>query len=182
MSGKLLYGEAQAQKQYMTMMQASTSHECKQPLTSITYQLQSLQKILKHSFKQEKELKRQLDEMKFLLPDKTEACNGLLTSYHRNMLNLKYSCCELLSSTQKIEFFVEGMLDLCLLTERKENFKRNIEQFDIYQAISCVRNLFKTRVVNKQLNFVTSFMCFERKRSTFGHTLDEINFEASDHS
>lgn len=59
-SGKLLYGEAQAQKQYMTMMQATTRHECMQPLTSITYQLQSLQKILKQSIKQEKMMKVQL--------------------------------------------------------------------------------------------------------------------------
>ena len=46
-SGKLLYNEAKAQTRYVTMMQASVSHELRNPTSSIIYQMNSVHEEIK---------------------------------------------------------------------------------------------------------------------------------------
>ena len=45
-SGKLLYSEAKAQTRYATMMQASASHELRNPAAGIIYQMNNLREEL----------------------------------------------------------------------------------------------------------------------------------------
>ena len=46
-SGKILYNEAKAKQSFVTMMQASTSHEIRNPLASLIYKLSDLRNYLK---------------------------------------------------------------------------------------------------------------------------------------
>ena len=91
-SGKLLYGEAQAQKQYMTMMQASISHGCSQPLAGIIYQLQSLQKLLKKNFQLYKSMEQEFEVIYDLFPDRKLTCMSILKRFNLITDELKFSC------------------------------------------------------------------------------------------
>ena len=74
---------------------------------------------------------------------------------------MKFSCCKILSSAMFIDHFVHDMLDLCVLTEKHENFSPSVEEFDIREAMNVVREMFMERITNKQLNFILKFQNFE---------------------
>ena len=46
MSDKLLYNETKAEKQFLIMMTATISHELRNPLSSLTGQMQELEMLL----------------------------------------------------------------------------------------------------------------------------------------
>ena len=50
-SGKMLYSEAMAKQRFVTMMQATASHELRNPLASLIYKLQSLKSFVANSRK-----------------------------------------------------------------------------------------------------------------------------------
>ena len=45
----MLYDEAKAKQQYVTIMQASMSHEIRNPLASLTYKLTELRELIKQN-------------------------------------------------------------------------------------------------------------------------------------
>ena len=46
-SGRMLYDEAKAEKSFVTMMQASVSHELRNPLASLIFMLSELKRLLR---------------------------------------------------------------------------------------------------------------------------------------
>ena len=79
------------------------------------------------------------------------------------MTELRVACRKILSSAQFIDFFVNNMLDLCVLTEKQENFTMSIEDFDLREALDSVHEMFFERITNKQLNFIKNYRCFDNR-------------------
>ena len=53
------------------------------------------------------------------------------------------------------------MLDLCVLSEKQENFTMSIEEFDLREALDSVHEMFFERITNKKLNFLKKYHCFD---------------------
>ena len=119
-----------------------------------------MQKLLKQAVKLNRTMKKKFKEFVSKLPDLKSVFDDLLAKNQRQVEEMKFSCRKILSSTQFIDFFVHDMLDLCVLTEKRENFSIAIEEFDIRDALRVVQEMFQERITNKQLNFVLKFHDF----------------------
>lgn len=136
-SGKLLYTEAKAQTRYVTMMQASVSHEMRNPTASIIYQLNNVRDDIQQLFKVCTMMQIILVKFAASLPE--EVLKRLQTIYDMmttSVNGVRESGRRLVGLSQLIDFFVHDMLDFGVLSEKAENFTRTLEAFDLHLALN----------------------------------------------
>ena len=122
-SGNMLYNEAKAMQSFVTMMQASISHEIRNPLASLTYKLNDLRNHIQKSNKIQQKLKNNKIREQNFLKIKQELIDQ----------NARIDDCarKVFAIAQYIDFFMHDMLDFGVLSEKAENFVRTIETFDL---------------------------------------------------
>lgn len=64
-----------------------------------------------------------------------------------------------------IDYFVHDILDYTVLKGKKENFTKNIEIFDVKEAIDQVVNMLQDKAEMKQINIKTEFFGFEHQNN-----------------
>ena len=123
----MICNEAKAQQQLSTMINATVSHELRNPLGALIGCQTSMKSLLKSLSQIIKKLERRLppdSEMKQFLEKIQKIYNGLQSSSFK--MN---------SAAKLIDFFVHDILDYTILQTTIENFKKNCEVFDIREAL-----------------------------------------------
>lgn len=69
------------------------------------------------------------------------------------------------SSAHRISFFIHDMIDFGHLTEKSENFRRNIQRFDLSDALNFVHEIFEPTIRAKNIDFTLKLNGFEQPPS-----------------
>ena len=125
---KMLYNEAKAEKTYLTLMNATVSHELRNPLNSLVSGIENMKSYYDNLRQILKFLKNNLCEsVQNVIYDRlTLVCNGMETNSTK-----------ITSSAKFIDYFVHDMLDYTILTNENESskFTKTVSKFDIRVAI-----------------------------------------------
>ena len=155
-SGKMLYNEARAMQSFVTMMQASVSHEIRNPLASLTYKLNELRSLIKQSQAMQRKLKNNNMSEQGLSKIKQELI----------VTNARIDDCarKVFAIAQYIDFFLHDMLDFGVLSEKAENFVRTIETFDLQETLYFMQEIFHEKIELKQISMDIKFKQFDMLR------------------
>lgn len=147
-SGKMLYTEAEAKQRYTTMMQASVSHELRNPLSSMIYQFRQLRdeimQLLKICLLIQQLMLQPAENLK-------QAMIKIFEMLMNSVGNVRDTSRKLVGLAQYIDFFIHDMLDFGILSEKSENFTKTLEVFDIRAAFDEVVEIFHEKISSKQL-------------------------------
>lgn len=146
------------------MISATVSHELRNPLNALICNLQ----YMHHSLKSLKQGKLMLDEDQPLdLEDVHELKALLETSYD----GIKTSGRYITNSAQLIDFFVHDILDYSVITNKSENFTKNIDTFDIKESIDQIIAIMKDKAEKKNITIMTEYEGFDSVQNEIG---DEV--------
>jgi signal transduction histidine kinase len=127
MSDKMLYNEVKAEQSFLTLINATVSHELRNPLASLIGQRDSLKGVLKG-------LEHVISMMKPLETTSPEIAKivGIMIKIHAE---LKVTTKKIVSAAKFIDYFVHDMLDYTMLNKEEKNFVKSVSLFDIRNAI-----------------------------------------------
>jgi signal transduction histidine kinase len=127
MSDKMLYNEVKAEQSFLTLINATVSHELGNPLASLIGQRDSLKEVLRG-------LEHVISMMKPLETTSPEIAKivGIMIKIHTE---LKVTTKKIVSAAKFIDYFVHDMLDYTMLNKEEKNFVKSVSIFDIRNAI-----------------------------------------------
>ena len=112
-SDKILYNEAKAEKKFLTLMNATVSHELRNPLNSLINGIENMYSYFRNL--------RKL--LKFLDSNNLEHVQKLVQKRLRLICDgLETNSTKMTSSAKFIDYFVHDMLDYTVLTNDQSNF------------------------------------------------------------
>ena len=63
-----------------------------------------------------------------------------------------------------IDFFVHDMLDYAILRKKKQNFRKNIQVFDIKESVQQVIEILRDKAEMKEIEMTSHFVGFLSQR------------------
>ena len=135
-SDKMLYNDAKAEKSFLTLINATVSHELRNPLNSLIGQIDSMNDFLIKLYHMismivnNEQLKGNLTEV-----------FGFITQCNK----------KLRSATKFIDFFVHDMLDYTILQKDQSNFTKQITIFNIQEAINEIIESLEDKISMRQI-------------------------------
>ena len=114
MNNKVLYNKVQAEKSFLTLINAAVSHELRNPLNSLINQAMFMKSYLLNFKKLISARKNEQDRDNNKVFEEIEAIVEGIDGCARKMQN----------ATKLIDFFVGDILDYSVINEASENFKK----------------------------------------------------------
>ena len=128
MSDKMLYNEVKAEQSFLTLINATVSHELRNPLASLIGQRDQLKDLLKNL----KEVITYSEKLASHIPEMAK-----ITKVMKNIHEGLNTCTKKIVSASKfIDYFVHDMLDYTILNKEEKNFTKTLEKFNIQNAIN----------------------------------------------
>ena len=140
-SDKMLYNEAKAEHDYLALINATVSHELRNPLSSLINQKDYILDLL--------------DQLENAIPKKQEAILRKISKKIRGCTN------KIVSASKFIDFFVHDMLDYSLINKDATNFTKTINSFDIRGAIREITEILEDKIDMKEIKVTQIFKGFE---------------------
>lgn len=109
-----------AEQQFLSLINATVSHELRNPLSSLIGQITELEENLKS-----------LQKLLISLPSEDENTKKLKQIY----TGISKCGRKLKSAAKFIDFFVHDILDYTILMKKESNFSKNNKVFDIKEAV-----------------------------------------------
>lgn len=120
-SNKILYDDAKAEQKFQMLMNAAVSHELRNPLNSLVSGIESMQEY----FSNLRDIYVFLMQTNQKVADKIKlVLDGLVKNSFK-----------MTSSAKFIDYFVHDMLDYTVLMNDRDNFVKDMQEFDISDAI-----------------------------------------------
>ena len=116
----MLYIDAKSQQNFLSLINATVSHELRNPVYSLISQITS-QNLILSSFR----------KIISVLPE-----NAVKDQMRQIYDQIKTCANKMLSATKFIDFFVHDILDYTLLIKKEKNFTKNLSIFDIRKAVN----------------------------------------------
>ena len=134
-SSKMLFDKIDAKQQFLSLINATISHELRNPLNSLVGQTDILM-VFMNDLKQLITYVSDPDMKKLLL----EIMGGV------------QSCSKkIMSATKFTDFFVHDILDYTIITKEGKNFVKNITVFDIQDTINELKDILEDKVKMKKI-------------------------------
>lgn len=133
---KMLYNEVKAEKKYLTLMNATVSHELRNPLNSLVSGIENMQSYYDNLRQILKYLSNNLHKnVQKVVYERLElVCEGLETNSTK-----------ITSSAKFVDYFVHDMLDYTILTNESSKFIKIISKFDIRNAIKEIYEILEDK-------------------------------------
>lgn len=152
-SHKLLYDDIKAEYDFHSMINATVSHELRNPLNSMILQLECMNHNLKQLIKIQKVIKN------------THAMNSTFKKdfeqLESHINQLKDSGRRINNSSKLIDFFVHDILDYAVLNGKNQNFTKRIQIFDVRDSVDQIIELMKDKAQMKNITIKTEFFGFK---------------------
>ena len=149
-SARMLYTEIKAQKEFLTLINATVSHELRNPLASLNSQIQLLgvcAKGLLQMFQTAVVGEQITTEMK---TQAQKIVEGIQTCTHK------------ISSAGKfIDFFVHDILDYTVLSRNAANFVKNMQVFHAKACVQEIVDILRDKIDMKRNQIETLFQGFD---------------------
>ena len=134
-------------------MQASVSHELRNPLASLIYKTSELKRLLRKNKKVIKALNR-LSSVEEIAKETRRLSD--------NDANFEKCGRQIFAVAQLIDFFIHDMLDFSVLSEKSENFTKTSVKFDLRETFNFVKEIFFENIAAKQLTLDVEYHCDEK--------------------
>ena len=145
MSDKILYNELNAQKSFLTLINATLSHELRNPLSSLLDSREQIVDLLEDLHGAIKEVAN---------PEKLQVIYNGLEKYSKKIF----------TASKFIDYYVHDMLDYSILIQDDESFSQNVTVFDIKNALEEIVDMYQDKVNMKFIkvdHFFKGFREFE---------------------
>lgn len=149
-SDKMLYNEVKAEQEFLTLINATVSHELRNPLTSLICQTTQME----HYFKGFKLLISSLKVGEIITEEKIKQFSIIYNG-------LEICKSKLVSAAKFIDFFVHDILDYTVLSKDYHKFIKNMEVFSLKMAIEEIIILVEDKVKMKRIELTTQFIGFD---------------------
>ena len=123
-SDKMLYNEAKAEKKFLTLMNATVSHELRNPLNALVSGIENMESYFDNLRQLLKYLESN-DNVSTVIFEKLKLiCEGLEINSNK-----------MTSSAKFIDYFIHDVLDYTVLSNESAKFIKIMTKFDIREAI-----------------------------------------------
>ena len=140
----MLYNEVNAEKSFLTLINAAVSHELRNPLNSLVGQVASMMNF----FQRFTNLINQISDVEI-----AQQLKEVYSSIH--------NCGKKMASATKfIDFFVHDILDYTILNQDSKNFIKNISVFNMSTAVDEIIECLADKVSMKNITVETSLVGF----------------------
>lgn len=151
---KMLYNEVKAEKKYLTLMNATVSHELRNPLNSLVSGIENMESYYNNLRQILLFMKNNLDK------------NIQNVVYERLKLvfeGLETNSTKITSSAKFVDYFVHDMLDYTVLTNSSDssNFTKIISKFDIRNAIKEIYEILEDKASIKEIQVKINYENFD---------------------
>ena len=153
MSDKMLYNEVKAEQQFLTLINATVSHELRNPLASLIGQRDSLKGLLKQLLEVITYCKKKSANNREVIK-----ISGILEKIHEG---LGVCTKKIVSSSKFIDYFVHDMLDYSILNKEEKNFMKSADTFDVRKAIGEIIEIQEDKILMKNLEVEQVYKGFE---------------------
>ena len=151
MSDKILYTEVKAEQSFLTLINATVSHELRNPLSSLIGQIDSLKSLLT-SFEQIIHLIKKNGSLKD---------TGLVEKLEDIHSGMAQSGKKIFSAAKFIDYFVHDILDYTILQKNSENFMKRSSVFDIRHAIDEIIEIESDKIEMKEITVTQHYSGFK---------------------
>ena len=145
-SDKMLYNEIKAEQSYLNLINATLSHELRNPLSALLNSREQIIDILGA-------LKETIEELK----SEIKSTNKIQLIYN----DLEQCTNKMFTASKFIDYFVNDMLDYSVLNRDSESFNTNIGTFDIRNAIEEMIDVQQDKIDMKTIDVEKTFKGFE---------------------
>ena len=145
-SHQILYQDTKAEGVLATLISATVSHELRNPLSSLIGQIASMDQCFEYFEKLISQIRNENPEVSKMLED-------IFYSFH--IVGQKIT-----SGVKLIDLFVHDILDYSSLNKGKLHLEKNIEIFDVKQAVNEIIDIQHDKCVIKQIDLKTQFHGF----------------------
>ena len=143
-----------AEQNLNVMVNAMVSHELRNPLNALLGQMTQLLFILQTL----KSLIQLLSQSSISSP--SEFLNKLKGIY----IDLKECASKISSSVKFVDHFVHDILDFAVMRKSSESFQKNVQVFDIREAVDDITSILKDKAEMKQIEVTTKYCGFPLKK------------------
>lgn len=131
----MLYNEVKAEQEFLTLINATVSHELRNPLNSLIGQITSMQLY----FESFESLIESLEESK-------KVSKETIDHFKEIYKGLKKCGGKMTSAAKFIDFFVHDILDYTMLNKNAKNFIKDVAVFDIKKCINEIVEIQQDKI------------------------------------
>ena len=131
----MLYTEIKAEKEFLTLISATMSHELRNPLNSLIAQITLLENCL-DTFKQ---LINMVRDGEFRDSDLVDKFTDLYSDTEK-------ASKQILTPTKFIDYFIHDVLDYTVLKKNKDKFIKNLAVFKVQEVFEEVMKIMKDKI------------------------------------
>jgi signal transduction histidine kinase len=154
-SDRMLYREVMAQQNLLSLVNATVSHELRNPLNSMVGQIAGMEQF----FRKFKKVINTLETADSLSKKQINFLHKHLNEIYGGI----YTCGQKLTSAAKfVDFFVHDILDYTILNKDEKHFIKQISVFDINTAVQEILDIQKDKASLKNISIRISFIGFDR--------------------
>jgi signal transduction histidine kinase len=146
----MLMNEAKAEQEFLTMINATVSHELRNPLNALISQVCMLNIFLNNFKVLLQTLKSQRNENK----------SELIEQFESLMSRFSECCIRIDSAAKLIDFFVHDILDYTILNKKAENFMKNNSIFEVRKAVDEILMILEDKITMKKIKIKTTYNGF----------------------
>ena len=137
--------ETQNDNDFLKMINATVSHELRNPLSSILCQSQTLE-----------EFQHELQ----LICNQVQKHEPIKSKLDYISQNIDTCIKKLRSSTKFADFFIHDILDFTIMKEDNKNFQKHLEIFDIRDAVMQILEMMEDKIKLKNIKVSTKYRGF----------------------
>ena len=152
-SSRMLYNEVKAKQEFLTLINATVSHELRNPLTSLLTQI-TLMGVFMACFE------NTLESMQV----GSEISADLIKTLRDVFEGIKSSSQKLSSASKFIEFFVHDILDYTVLNKDAHKFIKNMEVFNIKKAMAEILEMLDDKIAMKAIAVSSTYIGLDIQR------------------